>query len=88
MRYANKKWTKWDAVYFAGIINIKNKKWMNDFSPIDPEGPSDVSLHYSKAYLRHLVISGEMLGAQISSIHNLAFYIKLVDEARKKIEEG
>jgi len=71
-----------------GIINIKNRRWTDDFSPIDPEGASMVSLKYSKAYLRHLVISGEMLGGQISSLHNLAFYLKLVSEARKKIEEG
>jgi queuine tRNA-ribosyltransferase len=71
-----------------GIINIKNRQWMDDFSPIDPETPSAVSIRYSKAYLRHLVISGEILGAQISSIHNLAFYMKLVGDARKKIEEG
>jgi len=71
-----------------GTINIKNRQWMDDFSPIDPEGPSVVSVRYSKAYLRHLVISGEILGAQISSIHNLAFYMKLVAEARNKIEEG
>ena len=71
-----------------GIINIRNKRWANDFSPIDPEGPSAVSLIYSKAYLRHLVISGEMLGGQISSLQNLAFYLKLAGDARKKIEEG
>jgi queuine tRNA-ribosyltransferase len=71
-----------------GVINIRNKKWIDDFSPVDPVGPSSVSLTYSKAYLRHLVISGEILGAQIASIHNLAFYIKLVEEARKKIVEG
>jgi len=71
-----------------GTINIRNKKWINDFSPLDPDGPSSVSLNYSKAYLRHLVISGEILGAQIASIHNLAFYLRLVGEARKKIEEG
>jgi queuine tRNA-ribosyltransferase len=71
-----------------GTINIRNKKWMDDFSPIDPDGPSAVSLCYSKAYLRHLVMSGENLGAQIASIHNLAFYLKLVGEARKKIAEG
>jgi queuine tRNA-ribosyltransferase len=71
-----------------GIINIRNRKWLDDFSPIDPEGPSAVSLCYSKAYLRHLVMSGENLGAQIASIHNLAFYLRLVDKARKKIEEG
>jgi queuine tRNA-ribosyltransferase len=71
-----------------GIINIRNKKWTDDFSPVDPEGPSAVSLYYSKAYLRHLVISGEILGAQIASIHNLSFYLRLVSEARKNIEQG
>jgi queuine tRNA-ribosyltransferase len=71
-----------------GIINIRNKKWTNDFSPIDQECPSIVSRSYSKAYLRHLIISGEMLGAQIASVHNLAFYMNLVKEAGKKIEEG
>jgi len=71
-----------------GIINIKNKRWTADFSPLDPDGPSYVSLCYSKAYLRHLIISGEILGSQIASIHNLSFYIKLVTEARKRIEEG
>jgi queuine tRNA-ribosyltransferase len=71
-----------------GIINIKNRQWMDDFSPIDPAGPSSVSVTYSKAYLRHLIISGEILGSQISSIHNLAFYLKLMDDAREKIEEG
>jgi len=71
-----------------GIINIRNKKWACDFNPIDPAGPSSVSLYYSKAYLRHLVISGEILGAQIASIHNLAFYLRLLKVAREKIEEG
>lgn len=71
-----------------GIINIKNQKWARDFSPIDPAGPSPVSLDYSKAYLRHLIISGEILGSQIASIHNLSFYLKLVSDAREKIEEG
>jgi len=71
-----------------GIINIKNRKWADDFTPIDPGAPSAVSLIYSKAYLRHLIISGEILGGQISSLHNLAFYLRLVSEARKKIEEG
>jgi len=71
-----------------GIINIKNKKWAGDFSPIDQAGPSAVSRYYSLAYLRHLIISGEILGSQIASIHNLAFYLWLVSEARKKIEEG
>lgn len=71
-----------------GIINIKNRRWTSDFTPIDPGGASEVSLKYSRAYLRHLVISGEMLGGQISSLHNLAFYMKLVSDARRKIEEG
>jgi len=73
---------------WEGIINIRNKKWTDDFSPLDPESPSVVSRTYSKAYLRHLIISGELLGAQIASIHNLAFYLNLVSETRKKIEEG
>jgi queuine tRNA-ribosyltransferase len=71
-----------------GIINIRNRKWTDDFSPIDPDGPSEVSVYYSKAYLRHLIISGEILGSQIASIHNLSFYIKLVAEAAKRIKEG
>ncbi|WP_163716600.1 tRNA guanosine(34) transglycosylase Tgt [Mangrovibacterium lignilyticum] len=68
-----------------GIINIRNKKWADDFSPVDPDGPSYVDLNYSKAFLRHLTISGEMLGAQIASQHNLAFYLWLVKEARRQI---
>jgi queuine tRNA-ribosyltransferase len=71
-----------------GIINIRNKKWTDDFTPLDPFSASVVSRTYSKAYLRHLIISGEILGAQIASIHNLAFYLYLVSVARKKIEEG
>lgn len=71
-----------------GTINIRNNKWNSDLTPIDPEGPSEVSRRYSRAYLRHLVMSGENLGAQIASIHNLAFYLRLVELARKKILEG
>jgi queuine tRNA-ribosyltransferase len=71
-----------------GTINIRNRRWTDDFSPIDTYGTSAVSLSYSKAYLRHLIISGEILGSQIASIHNLSFYMKLVSEARKRIEEG
>jgi queuine tRNA-ribosyltransferase len=71
-----------------GIINIRNRRWTDDFSPVDPYGPSAVSTCYSKAYLRHLIISGEILGSQIASIHNLSFYMKLVSEAGKRIEEG
>ncbi|RIH65817.1 tRNA guanosine(34) transglycosylase Tgt [Mariniphaga sediminis] len=70
-----------------GIINIRNKKWANDHSPIDENGASFVD-RYSKAYLRHLIISNEMLGAQIASQHNLAFYLWLVRTARQKITEG
>ncbi len=71
-----------------GIINIKNKKWDKDFSPIDPNGSSFVDKDYSKAYLRHLMKANERLAAQIASIHNLAFYLWLVKEARKNIIEG
>ncbi len=71
-----------------GIINIKNEKWKNDFSPIDPQLGSYVDTHYTKAYLRHLIISKEILGAQIASLHNLTFYLWLVKEARKNIVEG
>lgn len=71
-----------------GIINIRNQKWANDFSPIDASSFSEISRTYTKAYLRHLVISGEMLGAQIATIHNLAFYLSLVREARVRILDG
>lgn len=71
-----------------GIINIKNKKWEKDFSPIDAESELLTDRMYSKAYLRHLLRSKELLGAQIASIHNLYFYISLVKEARKRIIEG
>lgn len=71
-----------------GIINIRNEKWKNDFSPIDPDSPSDYDSIYSKAYLRHLFIAGEMLGPQLASIHNLSFYLWLVGEARKQIVQG
>ena len=71
-----------------GIINIRNEKWKDDLGPIDPDGTSYVDQFYSKAYLRHLVISKEILGAQIATLHNLAFYLWLVTEARTKILEG
>lgn len=71
-----------------GIINIRNVKWKNDFSSIDPLGATFVDIRYSKAYLRHMFIAGEMLGPQIASIHNLGFYLWLVREARKHILEG
>lgn len=71
-----------------GIMNMRNKKWDNDFSPIDPDGTSFVDGFYSKAYLRHLFVSGELLAGQIASIHNLAFYLWLVNEARKQLGAG
>lgn len=71
-----------------GIINIKNKKWEMDFSPIDPSSDCYVDQTYTKAYLRHLFVGNEILGKQIASIHNLAFYIWLTTEARKHIIAG
>ena len=71
-----------------GIINIKNKKWENDFNPIDLNGVSSVDKRYSRSYLRHLFVSKEMLGPQIASIHNLSFYLWLVNESRNRIEDG
>ncbi|MBR6655316.1 MAG: tRNA guanosine(34) transglycosylase Tgt [Alistipes sp.] len=71
-----------------GVINIRNKKWENDFSPIDPNGTTFVDYTYSKAYLHHLVVCGEMLAAQIASLHNIGFYLWLVSEARKHIVAG
>lgn len=71
-----------------GIINIKNEKWKLDFSPVDSDGDSFVDHAYSRAYLRHLFASGEMLGPMIASIHNLRFYLWLVEEARKQILAG
>jgi queuine tRNA-ribosyltransferase len=71
-----------------GIINIRNEKWKDDLTSIDSSLGGYVSMVYSKAYLRHLIISKEILGAQIASIHNLTFYLWLVKEARTKIKEG
>ena len=71
-----------------GIMNMRNKKWENDFSPLDPDGASFVDHTYTKAYLRHLFIAGEMFAAMIASEHNLAFYLDLVREARKHIAAG
>lgn len=68
-----------------GIMNMRNRKWADDFSPIDPEGTSYVDTAYSKAYLHHLFKAQELLALQVASIHNLAFYIWLVQEARKQI---
>ncbi len=71
-----------------GVINIRNKKWATDFSPIDETLESPMSRHYSKAYLRHLFIASELLGLQIASVHNLSFYIDLVKQARTHILQG
>ena len=71
-----------------GIMNMRNKKWENDFSPLQEDGPSYVDRTYSKAYVRHLFVSQEILAMQIASIHNLAFYLWLVGEARRHIIAG
>lgn len=71
-----------------GIINMRNAKWKDDFSPIEENGASVVDTLYSKAYLRHLINANEILGLQIASVHNLAFYLWLVKEARKQIING
>ncbi|MGI6519949.1 MAG: tRNA guanosine(34) transglycosylase Tgt [Fermentimonas sp.] len=71
-----------------GVINIRNERWKNDFSPLEENGASFVDRLYSKAYLRHLITTNEILGLQIASIHNLAFYIWLVQEARRHIIAG
>lgn len=71
-----------------GIINIKNKKWENDFSPLESGGATSVDMIYSRAYLHHLIKCGELLGLQIASIHNLGFYLDLVTKAREHIIDG
>lgn len=71
-----------------GTINLKNEKWKNDFTELDPNGTSYVDHCYTRAYMRHLVVSGERLAAQIASIHNLAFYLALVREIRQRIIDG
>jgi len=68
-----------------GIINIRNKQWENDFSPLETDGASAIDTLYSKAFLRHLFVADEILALQIASVHNLAFYLWLVKEARKHI---
>ena len=71
-----------------GVMNMKNKKWEYDFSPIEEDGAASVDRIYTKAYLRHLFHAGEILALQIASIHNLAFYLWLVGEARRRIIRG
>lgn len=71
-----------------GIMNMRNRKWADDYSELDPDGTAWVDHEYSKAYVRHLFVSQELLAMQIASIHNLAFYLQLVREARKHIIDG
>ncbi|MGN0001239.1 MAG: tRNA guanosine(34) transglycosylase Tgt [Marinilabiliaceae bacterium] len=71
-----------------GVMNMRNEKWKNDFSPLDPDGTSFVDSAYSRAYVRHLFVAGEMLGALIASQHNIAFYLHLVTLARQHIIAG
>ncbi|MFN8863150.1 MAG: tRNA guanosine(34) transglycosylase Tgt [Flavobacteriales bacterium] len=71
-----------------GILNMKNKKWENDFSPLDPDGESYVDRFYTRAYLRHLFVAQEILALQIATLHNLNFYLRLLRTAREKIMDG
>ena len=71
-----------------GVMNMRNKKWERDFSPLDPDGDSFVDSFYTKAYVRHLFASEEILAMQIGTLHNLNFYLRLVRKAREKILEG
>ena len=71
-----------------GVINLKNEKWKFDFSPVDPNDETFVDEQYSRAYLRHLFVAGEILGPMIASLHNIGFYLWLVREARKHIIAG
>lgn len=71
-----------------GIINIRNEKWKNDFTALDVNGTTFADAQYNKAYLRHLFVCNEMLGAMIASVHNVGFYLAMVKEARKRIIEG
>ncbi|NTV85021.1 MAG: tRNA guanosine(34) transglycosylase Tgt, partial [Bacteroidales bacterium] len=72
----------------GGVMNMKNEKWKHDFTPVDEAGILPADRTCSKAFLRHLIISGEMLGAMLASLHNLAFYLWLMDQAREKISAG
>jgi queuine tRNA-ribosyltransferase len=67
---------------------MRNNKWKDDFSEVDPDGTCFADHQYSKAYLRHLIISGEILGAQIASLHNISFYLWLMEESRRQINNG
>ena len=71
-----------------GVVNIKNKQWADDHSRLDPNAHSWVDTFYSRAFVRHLFQSGEMLGQQIASLHNIGFYLGLMAEAREQIKAG
>ena len=71
-----------------GVMNMRNAKWAQDFGELDPSGASFVDHKYSRAYLHHLFVAGEMFAAMLASEHNLAFYLDLVGQARQHIEEG
>ena len=71
-----------------GTINIKNKKWATDYSPLDANGTSFVDNTYTKAYVRHLFASNELLGKQIATLHNIRFYLWLMEETQKQLELG
>lgn len=71
-----------------GVLNMRNKKWEKDFSPIDPKGTSYMDQYYSKAYLRHLFAAEEILALQLASLHNLRFYLSMIGEARSRILDG
>lgn len=73
---------------YEGTMNMRNQKWADDFSPLDPDGSAWVDTAYSRAYVRHLFAAGELLAMQIASIHNLAFYLRLTDDARAHIIKG
>ena len=71
-----------------GTINLKNKKWENDYSPLDPNGTSFVDSTYTKAYVRHLFRSNELLGKQIATLHNIRFYLWLMEQAQLQLAAG
>ncbi|MCC7503612.1 MAG: tRNA-guanine transglycosylase, partial [Flavobacteriales bacterium] len=71
-----------------GVVNIKNRIWADDHSPLDPDGTCWVDQAYSRAFVRHLFVTNEVLGQQIASLHNLGFYVSLMNEARQQILSG
>ena len=73
---------------WQGVMNLKNAKWEQDFTPLDPEGTSPVDHYYTRSYVRHLFKANELLALYIASVHNLAFYLDLVRTARKHIQAG